>query len=58
MFDDLIGDDSPDVGEDLDYQHYHSLRQDALEKMSAAPLTLDLDEEAPTDAAHHRRFPP
>ena len=39
VFDDLIGDDSPDVGEDPDYQHYHSLWQDALEENELAPLT-------------------
>ena len=45
VFDDLIGDDSPDVGEDPDYQHYHSLWQDALEENELAPLTPHLDEE-------------
>lgn len=46
VFDDLIGDDSPDVGEDPNYQHYHSLWQDALEESELAPLTPHLDEEA------------
>ncbi|WP_426506378.1 bifunctional [glutamate--ammonia ligase]-adenylyl-L-tyrosine phosphorylase/[glutamate--ammonia-ligase] adenylyltransferase [Serratia proteamaculans] len=46
VFNDLIGDDSPDVGEDPDYQHYHSLWQDALEENELAPLTPHLDEEA------------
>ena len=45
VFDDLIGDDSPDVGEDPDYQHYHSLWQDALEENELAPLTPHTDEE-------------
>ena len=58
VFDDLIGDDSPDVGEDPDYQHYHSLWQDALEENELAPLTPHWTKRAPTDAAHHRRFPP
>ncbi|MBC3377894.1 bifunctional [glutamate--ammonia ligase]-adenylyl-L-tyrosine phosphorylase/[glutamate--ammonia-ligase] adenylyltransferase [Serratia fonticola] len=46
VFDDLIGDDSPDVGEDPNYQHYHSLWQDALDENELAPLTPHLDEEA------------
>ncbi|ERK09940.1 Glutamate-ammonia-ligase adenylyltransferase [Serratia fonticola AU-AP2C] len=46
VFDDLIGDDSPDVGEDPNYQHYHSLWQDALDESELEPLTPHLDEEA------------
>ncbi|MFC0228275.1 bifunctional [glutamate--ammonia ligase]-adenylyl-L-tyrosine phosphorylase/[glutamate--ammonia-ligase] adenylyltransferase [Serratia aquatilis] len=46
VFDDLIGDDSPDVGEDPDYQHFYSLWQDELEENELAPLTPHLNEDA------------
>lgn len=46
VFNDLIGDDTPDIGENPHYQHYHSLWHDALEENELAPLTPQLGEEA------------
>ncbi|CAM3300944.1 MULTISPECIES: bifunctional [glutamate--ammonia ligase]-adenylyl-L-tyrosine phosphorylase/[glutamate--ammonia-ligase] adenylyltransferase [Yersinia] len=46
VFDDLIGDDTPDVGEDACYVSYNSLWQDALDEGDLAPLTPHLDEHA------------
>lgn len=46
VFNDLIGDDTLDVGEDPHYQHSHSLWQDALEENELAPLAPQLGEEA------------
>lgn len=46
VFDDLIGDDTPDIGEDPCHGLYKSLWQDALEECDLAPLTPHLDEAA------------
>lgn len=46
VFDYLIGDDTPDVGEDPNYQYFHSLWQDALEENELASVTPHLGEEA------------
>ncbi|MDA5544015.1 bifunctional [glutamate--ammonia ligase]-adenylyl-L-tyrosine phosphorylase/[glutamate--ammonia-ligase] adenylyltransferase [Yersinia rochesterensis] len=46
VFDDLIGDDTPDIGEDPCHGLYKSLWQDALEESDLAPLTPHLDEAA------------
>ncbi|MFI8417191.1 bifunctional [glutamate--ammonia ligase]-adenylyl-L-tyrosine phosphorylase/[glutamate--ammonia-ligase] adenylyltransferase [Serratia sp. NPDC078593] len=45
VFDDLIGDDSADIEDEADCQHYHSLWQDALEAQEIMPLMPHLDEE-------------
>ncbi|ENA1773425.1 bifunctional [glutamate--ammonia ligase]-adenylyl-L-tyrosine phosphorylase/[glutamate--ammonia-ligase] adenylyltransferase [Yersinia ruckeri] len=46
VFDDLIGDDTPDVGEDPSYGVYNSLWLDVLEEADLVPLTPHLDENA------------
>ena len=46
VFNDLIGDDTPDIGEDPRHGLYKSLWQDALEERDLAPLTPHLDESA------------
>lgn len=45
VFDQLIGDDTPDVAEDPHYQHGYSLWQDTLEERELEPLTLNLSAE-------------
>jgi [glutamine synthetase] adenylyltransferase / [glutamine synthetase]-adenylyl-L-tyrosine phosphorylase len=46
VFDDLIGDDTPDIGEDSRHGLYKSLWQDALDESDLAPLAPYLDEAA------------
>ncbi|GAA3583585.1 bifunctional [glutamate--ammonia ligase]-adenylyl-L-tyrosine phosphorylase/[glutamate--ammonia-ligase] adenylyltransferase [Gibbsiella greigii] len=45
VFDDMIGDDTPDVGEDSHCQRYSGLWHDALEEKDMAPLLPHLGEE-------------
>ncbi|PVZ85152.1 bifunctional [glutamate--ammonia ligase]-adenylyl-L-tyrosine phosphorylase/[glutamate--ammonia-ligase] adenylyltransferase [Serratia sp. S1B] len=52
VFDELIGDDSPDVGEDPNYQHFHSLWQDALDENELTPLTPHLTPESRRQMLH------
>ncbi|WP_127956468.1 bifunctional [glutamate--ammonia ligase]-adenylyl-L-tyrosine phosphorylase/[glutamate--ammonia-ligase] adenylyltransferase [Serratia microhaemolytica] len=46
VFEQLIGDDSPESAEDPHAQHYHSLWLDALEQNELAPLTPHLSPDA------------
>lgn len=46
VFDDLIGDETPDIGEDPSHGLYKSLWQDVLEESDLAPLTPHLEEAA------------